>query len=389
MSLKVVFLAVAFGVAGVMSAVAQPVIRIGMSLPLTGIDAPLGQGLRLGAEQAVADLSRTGTRRFALVVADDAGDPKQAVAVAGRMSAEGVAVVVGPFESSAVSVAAPIYERAGTVLMTPGATYGPLSDRGLWNLFRLVASDLQQARAAADYLARTFAGQPIALVTDRTTFGRGLADAVAQRLRDLGQRETQFEGFERGATDLGPLAKRLAGAKVAAVYFGGLAADAVSLVRALREAKLDAPLIASDGILDPAFAALGAAGEGTVMTMPPDAPRLPENRAAKPARRTPEADAVAATAYTAVQIFAQALDRDSILDPRTGRADGRLLAQALRAGPFKTVRGPMSFDARGDETSGAVVLRVWRRQPDGRLDYAGEAAPSDPSRVAPPGPGLN
>jgi branched-chain amino acid transport system substrate-binding protein len=31
----------------------------------------------------------------------------------------------------------------------------------------------------------------------------------------------------------------------------------------------------------------------------------------------------------------------------------------------------VSFDARGDRTGNAVALRIWRRSPNGRIDYAG------------------
>lgn len=389
MILRRSFLILALCLGHAIPAVAQPVLRFGLSAPLTGADAAFGQGIRQGAEQAVADLNRIGSRRFALSVADDGGEPRQAAQVAARFIAEGVAAVIGPFESPAVAAAAPIYDKAGTVFLTTGAAYGPLTARGLWNLFRLGPSDPQQARAAADYLARTFPDRPIAILNDRTSFGRGLAEAVAARWREHGQKEPISTGFDRGSTDLAGLARRLAEAKVAAVYFGGLAPDAVSLVRAMREAKIDAPLVASDGILDPAFAALGAAGEGTVMTLPPDVPHLPESRGPKPTPRTPESDAVAAEAYAAVQIIAQALDRSAVIDPRTGKADGRRLAQALRAGPFRTIVGTVAFDARGDQTSEPVVLRVWRLQPDGRLDYAGQDPAAEAARSRTSGPGLN
>ncbi|MCJ2015330.1 branched-chain amino acid ABC transporter substrate-binding protein [Methylobacterium sp. J-076] len=364
-----------FGLIGSLPAAAQATARIGLSAPLTGPDAAFGQGLRLGAEQAVADLNRAGPQRFALTVADDGGDPRQAGAIAARFATDGISMVVGPFESAAVAAAAAAGERAGTVVIAPGATYGPLTGRGLWNLFRLGTGDPQQGRAAADYLAKAFAGRPVAIVSDQTTFGRSLADAVAGRLHELDRREAVFEGIDRGTRDFGPLVARLSAAKVAAVYFGGLGPDAAGLVRAMREARLGATLVASDGILGAAFAALGPAGEGTVMTMPPDPPRLPEGRAPRPPR-SPEADAVATGAYAAVQLFAQALDRGRALDGRTGRVDGRKLAQALHDGGFKTVLGPVAFDGRGDLSGGAVVLRVWRRMPDGRLDYAGQEPPS-------------
>jgi branched-chain amino acid transport system substrate-binding protein len=382
-------LSLALGLAPAGRAWAQDLVRIGLSVPLTGADAPYGLGIRQGAEQAVADLNRSGPRRFTLSVADDGGDPRQAATVAARLGAEGVAAVIGPFESPAVAAAAPVYEKVGTVVMTTGASYGPLTGRGLWNLFRLGPSDPQQARAAADYLAKTVPGRAIAILNDRTSFGRGLSEVVAARWRELGQKDPLVAGFDRGTTDLAALAKRLAEAQVAAVYFGGLAPDAVNLVRAMREAKVEAPLVSSDGILDPAFAALGAAGEGTVMTLAPDASRLPDSRGGKPASRTPEAETVAAGAYAAVQIIAQALDRAAVLDPRSAKADGHKLAEALRSGSFRTIAGPVAFDARGDQTGEPVVLRIWHRQPDGRLDYAGQDPATEAGRPQSSGPGLN
>ena len=46
-----------------MPAAAQAPVRIGLSAPLSGPDAAFGQGLRQGAEQAVADLNRAGADR--------------------------------------------------------------------------------------------------------------------------------------------------------------------------------------------------------------------------------------------------------------------------------------------------------------------------------------
>ncbi|WP_331312039.1 hypothetical protein [Methylobacterium oryzae] len=61
--------------------------------------------------------------------------------------------------------------------------------------------------------------------------------------------------------------------------------------------------------------------------------------------------------------------------PKTGRiADGRKVAEALRAAPSRTLLGPVTFDARGDRAGAPVALRIWRRTPDGRLDYAGNDA---------------
>ena len=85
MILRRSFLILALCLGQGLPATAQPVLRIGLSAPLTGADAAFGQGIRQGAEQAVADLNRTGPRRLALSVADDGGEPRQAAQVAARL----------------------------------------------------------------------------------------------------------------------------------------------------------------------------------------------------------------------------------------------------------------------------------------------------------------
>ncbi|CAM2734814.1 branched-chain amino acid ABC transporter substrate-binding protein [Methylobacterium mesophilicum] len=374
--MKQILAPIVAGLLGAAPAAAQAPVRIGLSAPLTGPDAALGQGLRQGAEQAVADQNRAGGSRpkFALVPADDAGDPRQALAAAKKFAGEGVRFVVGPFESGAVAAAAPVYEEAGAVMVAPGAAYTPLTGRGLWNLFRLGPSDAQQGRAAGSYLAKAFAGRRVAIVNDRSTYGRGLAEAVAARLKEAGTPEVLFDGFPRGTRDLSDLIGRVKAARVEAVYFGGLAPEAATLVRALREASIGATLVAGDGILDPAFAAVaGPAGEGTVMTLPPDPPRLPEPKGGKATARSPEAESVAASGYAAVEVLAQGLERARAADPKAVRVpDGRKVAEALHGTqPARTILGPVGFDERGDRITGPVTLRVWRRTPDGRLDYAG------------------
>ena len=354
-------------------ALAQAPVKIGLSAPLTGPDAAFGQGLRLGAEQAVADLNRAaGRARFALVTADDGGEARRGVAVARRFASEGVRLVVGPLQSSVVAAVTPVYEEAGIVLVAPAASYPPLTGRGAWNLFRLMPGDAQQAAAAAAWLA-DHVPEGIALVHDRSTFGRGLADGVARDLRARNLREVAFESLPQGSRDAAGLAGRLRAAGARAVYFGGSAPEAAVLARALREAGLPVPMVASDGILDPAFAALaGPAGDGTLMTLVPER-SLPEARG-RAAPRTPEADLVAAPAYAAVEVLAQALAR---LPAQGGTRppDGRRVAEALHAGRFRTAVGEVAFDGTGDPRPGAVALRVWRTTPDGRLDYAGNERP--------------
>ena len=393
-SLRVTARTLAVGLAlaaGLAAGRAEAQVRIGLSAPLTGPDAAFGQGLRLGAEQAVADLNRAGGvngQRLVLVVADDAGDGKQGLAIARRFAAERIGLVVGPFNAAVAGPAMPAYAESGIVAVTPGTGYPGLTARGDWNVFRTVPNEAEQGTLAGAYLLGRHAGQRIGLVHDKSLFGRGLAEGVSRTLKAAGQPEAAFETLSRGERDVSALVARLKRARVEVVYFGGLAADAAVLLRGLREAGLGAPLVGSDGLLDPAFPqAAGPAAEGTVMTLTPDPPRLPEPRGAdkgpdgkgpdgkgpdtKATRgpRSPEANAVAAQAYAAVEVL-----RQGVLG--AGSADGRAVAAYLHQGrALRTVLGDLAYDARGDlkldPRRPATVLQVWRRTPDGRIDFAG------------------
>src|SRR5438128_1134275 len=82
-----------------------------------------------------------------------------------------------------IGLSAPLYEDAGVVLVTPGASWAALTQRGYGNIFRVVPGDAQQGATAGRYLLVHEPGRRIGVVHDRTTFGRGLADAVSRTLK--------------------------------------------------------------------------------------------------------------------------------------------------------------------------------------------------------------
>ncbi len=351
-------------------ALAADPIKLGLAAPLTGPDAGFGQGMRAGVEQAVAEINRAGGisgQKLQLTVLDDAGEPKQAASVAKKLVASGVKLVVGHLNSGASALALPVYDEAGIVAISPGATWAALTRRGASGFFRLCGSDAQQGALAGSYLADQFGDWPVAILNDKTAFGRGLADEASRALKAKGGREALFEGITRGEKDVSGLVAKLKAAKVEAVYFGGLSADAAMLVRAMRDSGIGAPLVASDGILDKDFAQLAGPGsEGTLMTLAPEPRKLPEPKgASRNAARPPEADAFAAPSYAAVEVLKQAIEGAKSTDPRK-------LAEFLHSGQtLRTAIGDIAFDARGDLAKPPYAMTVWRRTPDGRIDYAG------------------
>ncbi|CAO4156647.1 Leucine-, isoleucine-, valine-, threonine-, and alanine-binding protein [Methylorubrum aminovorans] len=346
-------------------AAAEP-LKIGLAVPLSGPDAGFGQGARLGAEQAVAEINRAGGvlgRKLQLVVQDDAADPKQAAAVARRFAASGVRFVIGPLTSGASAAASTVFEEAGIVSVTPGATWAPLTRRGAGLLFRLSGSDAQQGALGGTLLAERFRGKSVAIIHDKTSFGRGLADEAARALKARGGGERLFEGISRDDRETSALVAKLRALGIEAIYFGGLSVPAASLIRTMREAGLTTVVIGSDGLLDKEFSQVPGA-EGTLMTVPAAPPRLPEPKGTR-TPRGPEADLFAGPAYAAVEVVRQGIEAARSAEPAR-------VAAALHGGaPLRTVLGEVAFDAGGDLVKPPFTVFAWRRLPDGRLDFAG------------------
>ena len=349
---------------------AQAQIRLGVAGPITGPNASFGAQLRNGVEQAVEDINAAGGilgQRITLAVGYDVSDPRQGVSVANKFIGDGIRFVVGHFNSGVTMPASEVYAENGAVFITPSATNPRITERGLWNAFRTCGRDDQQGAVAAAYLVRNYAGKRVAIVHDKTTYGKGLADETQKAMNAAGLKEVIYEGVNTGEKDFSALISKLKAANVDIVYWGGLHTEGGLIVRQMRDQGMTAPMMSGDGIADNEFAAIAGPGAvGTLMTFPPDPRNRPEARAIVEKFRTArrfEPQAYTLYSYAAVQIFQQAAVATNSLDPKK-------IAEFMRSGHvFKTVIGDISYDKKGDITRADYVTYTWRAGPDGKVSY--------------------
>lgn len=138
----------------------EAVVRIGHAGPTSGPIAHLGKDSELGARLAVEELNSRGVviggrkTKIELVAEDDAGDPKQGVAVASKLVDARVAGVVGHLHSGTSIPASRVYADAGIPQISPGASNPKLTGQGLRTVFRLVPTDSDVLAAAASFAGR-------------------------------------------------------------------------------------------------------------------------------------------------------------------------------------------------------------------------------------------
>ncbi|WP_395667143.1 branched-chain amino acid ABC transporter substrate-binding protein [Methylocella sp.] len=343
-------------------------VKLGVGAPITGPDAAFGAQIRNGAEQAVADINAKGGilgQKVRIEVGDDGADPKQGVSVANKFVGEQVAFVVGHFNSGVTMPASEVYAESGVLQITPGSTNPKITERGVATIFRTCGRDDQQGEVAAKFLAGR-PGEKIAILHDKTTYGKGLADETKKSLNALGIREVLYEGLNKSEKDFSALVSKIKESGATIVYWGGVHTEGGLLLRQMRDQGVKAAMMGGDGIASDEFAAIAGPGvEGTFMTFPPDPRQRPEAaevvKAFKAKNYNPETYTL--YSYAAVEVLKQAAEAAHSFE-----ADK--MAAVMHSGKtFETVIGPLSFDKKGDVTRADYVVFEWRKGPDGRVSY--------------------
>src|SRR5438876_4765841 len=211
-SLKLIGLALGASLALSTAALAQD-ITIAVAGPMTGGESAFGRQMKNGAEQAVADLNAAGGvlgKKLALEVGDDACDPKQARSVAEKFASMKLPFVAGHYCSSSSIPASEAYADGGVLQITPASTNPKFTehDPPLWNTFRVCGRDDQQGSVAGAYMARQFKGKNVAILHDKTTYGKGLADETKKAFNKAGGKEKLYEAYNKGDKDFTALVSK-------------------------------------------------------------------------------------------------------------------------------------------------------------------------------------
>jgi branched-chain amino acid transport system substrate-binding protein len=366
---RITTLGLALGLGLAFASHANAQLKMGVIGPITGPNASFGAQLKNGADQAIEDINATGGilgQKITQSYGDDASDPKQGVSVANKLSADGVKFIVGPFNSGVTMPASLVYQENGILEITPSATNPQVTERGLWNIFRTCGRDDQQGAVAGAYIVKHFKGKKVAIVHDKTTYGKGLADETKKAMNKGGAKEVLYEGINIGEKDFSALVSKIKQSGAELVYWGGLQTEGGLIVRQMRDQGIKAPLMGGDGITSDEFASVGGPGvEGTLMTYGPDPRNNPaaKDAVAKFRAKKFEPEAYTLYSYAAVQIIKQAAESAKSLDPKK-------VAEKMHSGMiFKTVLGDISYDKKGDLTKLDYVMYVWKKDASGKITY--------------------
>jgi branched-chain amino acid transport system substrate-binding protein len=228
----------------------KKVLRVGVITSLTGSQAQIGQDLRDGALLAIAytnEAWKDKEARIEVTVADDGARPNQAKDVASQLiGGEPVDLLFGLPDSDCALAVMPMLQQAKIPMLTV-ATHADMTQPPKKWIFRGNISDNDQAKIIVDLLWDGLLEKKFALLYEDSAYGRSGATAQLRRIQQYNANPVAEVSYARGERDFSSALAKLKASGAKGVLIYGVASDALSILRGVRELGLDVKIMASSG----------------------------------------------------------------------------------------------------------------------------------------------
>jgi branched-chain amino acid transport system substrate-binding protein len=397
----------AFAVAGLVAlawaaapvAGAQPPIRIGASLALTGSYVVFGQNQHRGYKLCEKHVNEKGGvlgRKIEFVLYDDQSEPATGVRLYERLiTQDKVDVVIGPYSSPITEAVADVNEKFKMPMVAPGAAATSIFKRGRKFVFMVLPPGEVDLEGLIDIAARKGL-KTVAVIHQDVIAARATAQGAIELGKKKGLEVVLVEAYPPGTTDFSALLAKVRAANpdvlAAATYFE----DTVAITRQMKDLSVNPKMYGLTTGVDSLrfYELLGRTAE-FVYGVTPWVPELVELRAGGlipiarqyPGAREfvesykkefPGADLSyhSAAGYGGCQILVEAIRR-------AGSLDSEKLREAILKMDYNTVFGGFRVDRDGLQTAHKMVMFQWQ---DGKkvIVWPEELAPGKPRFPTPP-----
>ena len=342
-------------------------VKIAHAGPVSGGIAHIGKDTENGVRLAIDDLNAQnlvigGKKiKFEIAAEDDAGDPRQATAVAQKLCDQNVAGVVGHLQSGTSIPASAIYAKCDLPHITASASNPDLTKPGHKTTFRLIANDNALGAALALFGADHQKLKSVAIIDDRTAYGQGVASVFKATAQQKGLKVVAEEFTNDKATDFMAILTSIKNKKPDAIFYGGLDAQAGPMLRQMEQLGLgNVKYFGGDALCTEKLPELSgktpalknvtcATGGASVDKMQGGADWKKRYDAKFPG----QFQIYSPYAYDAAMVLADAMKRANSVDPKVF---GPLIAKT----EYKGVTANIAFTAKGELTTPAVTLYTFK-----------------------------
>lgn len=336
-------------------------IRVGVYGDLTGQTSSFGQSTKNGIELAVEEINNAGGingKKIQLIVEDDQGRPEQAKTVVSKLiNQDRVHAVLGEVASTNSLAAAPVAQEAKIPMITPSSTNPKVTEVGDY-ISRVCFIDPFQGSVMAKFASNTLKAKTAAILGDvNSDYSKGLTQFFEEEFTRLGGKVVAKEAYTQTDPDFKGQLTKIRNLNPDVIYVPGYYGQVGIIAKQARELDMNMPLLGGDGWDSPELWKLGGAAlKNTYISnhysAENPAPEIQNFVKAYKAKFNVEPDSLAALAYDAAKVLADAIKR-------AGGTDSAKLKDAINATKgFAGVTGQITIDSGRNAVKPAVVLEL-------------------------------
>ncbi len=354
-------------------------IPIGIAVAQTSNVALFGQEQVAGAQVAEAYFNQQGGvngRPIKLVLQDTAGDEAGTInAFNTLINTDKVVGIVGPTLSQQAFAADPIADKAGVPVIAPSNTA-----TGIPQIGDYIARISAPVTAVAPHAVKAALNinpaikKVMVLFAQNDAFSKSETVVFQQTVTDTFKLDlVGVQTFQTTDTDFTTQATNVLNAAPDLAIISGLAADSGNLVKQLRDLGYKGLIVGGNGLNSPnLFPVCKAQCDGIIVAQAysyqADSPINNAFRDAFKAKQNKEPGQFSGQAFTAVQVFVEALaavDKQTKLATLDLAALRSALNKQILAGTYNTPLGEISFTPEGDINQKQFYIAQIKMSPDG------------------------
>jgi branched-chain amino acid transport system substrate-binding protein len=337
-------------------------VKLGIGLSMTGPLAFLSQQYLQGMKAAVDVVNKAGGvgggRMLELVVRDHKGVPSEAVAVTKRLIEEDKAAIVDIDLPSTVAIAAEAVTKESKVPQIAGFTFAPAAvQQGNTFFFRACTTSDLIGDALAQSIVADKNNKTIAMLAPNDDYGRSAIKSLSEAIARLGGPKVVYaDYYERTQSDFSAVLLKMKSLNPDSLFIDVRWPASLTVLKQMVEVGLKKPLFSSVNFYNAKLAEqAGPLLEGAqlsvawapVFTDPASVEFIKAYEAIF--KQAP--DDSASLGWTTTMVAAQALKAAG------PGSDSEALRKALSNVDYKSPQGTVKFDAKGDASVAAHVLR--------------------------------
>lgn len=238
--------------------------KIALFVPLTGEQKQYGDAISTGLKMRVDAFNTQYGTNFVVDIYDDKGDSTEAANIAYKIiSDSSVFCAMGSYSSSCVLAAAPIFQEAGLLFLSPGASHPDVPKVGD-HIFTYGINIVFEMQATMQSISTRFNNPPLAIIYQATDHGVQTYETTASYYPSLGGTVVAAETFVPDTTtDFKSIISKVkdAGAKV--VFLSTTYADGAQIILQANDLDCDFQWVGNSQLMQEEFMDLvGDLGEG-------------------------------------------------------------------------------------------------------------------------------